>query len=196
MIQSAGILQGANPQVLQHYQANDIRARQDSEQTGLSERLIAANDKVSLTYSASESALTYTSSMTLQGGKNDGYDLLRGLVLNILEEQGIDLKVATDSGEIDLESLSQEDAQALIADDGYFGVEKTSDRIVQLAIGIAGGDVSRLDAIKEGVAQGFQEALDAFGGWLPDISHQTYDAVMKKLDEWAGVTDESQQSLT
>ena len=196
MIQSAGILQGANPQVLQHYQANDLRARQESEQLGLSKRLIAANDKVSLTYSASESALTYTSSMTLQGGTNDGYDLLRGLVMNILEEQGLDLKVATDSGEIDLDSLSQEDAQALIADDGYFGVEQTSDRIVHLAIGIAGGDVSRLDAIKEGVAQGFQEAMDAFGGWLPDISHQTYDAVMQKLDEWAGVTDEGRKSLT
>jgi hypothetical protein len=134
--------------------------------------------------------------MTLQGGKNDGYDLLRGLVMNILKDQGVELQVATDTGEIDLESLSQEDAQALIADDGYFGVEQTSDRIVQLAIGIAGGDVSRLDAIKEGVVQGFQEALDAFGGWLPDISYDTYDAVMKKLDEWAGVTDEGQQSLT
>jgi hypothetical protein len=194
MIQSAGLLQGANPQILQSYQANDSRPGKESGQAGVSQRVVAANDKVTLTYSASESALTYTSAMTLQGGKNDGYDLLRGLVMNILEEQGVDLKIATDTGEIDLESLSQEDAQALIAEDGYFGVEQTSDRIVHLAIGIAGGDVSRLDAIKEGVAQGFQEALDAFGGWLPDLSYETYDAVMAKLDEWAGVTAESQQS--
>ena len=35
---------------------------------------------------------------------------------------------------------------------------------------------------------GFEEALDAFGGWLPDLSHDTYDAVMDKLDDWAGVS--------
>lgn len=196
MLQSAGLLQGANPQILQSYQANTSRPARESGQTAAGDRVVAANDKVTLTYSASESALTYTSAMTLQGGQNDGYDLLRGLVMNILEEQGVDLKVSTDSGEIDLESLSQEDAQALIADDGYFGVEQTSDRIAHLAIGIAGGDIGRLDAIKEGVAQGFQEALDAFGGWLPDISYETYDAVMQKLDDWAGVTAEGKQSLT
>ena len=134
--------------------------------------------------------------MTLQGGKNDGFDLLRGLVMNILEEQGVDTKIAMEGGEIDLNSLSQEDAQALIADDGYFGVEQTSDRIVNLAIGIAGGDATRLDAIKEGVEKGFQEALDAFGGWLPDISHQTIDAVMEKLDEWAGKNANSNEMYT
>jgi hypothetical protein len=52
-------------------------------------------------------------------------------------------------------------------------------------MGIAGGDHSRLDAIKEGVEKGFNEALEAFGGWLPDISYDTYDAVMNKLDTWA-----------
>ena len=77
------------------------------------------------------------------------------------------------------------DAQAMIAEDGYFGVEQTSDRIVDFAIGIAGGDPSRLDAILAGVEQGFNEALEAFGGWLPDISYQTYDAVLAKLDAWA-----------
>ncbi len=195
MIQSTGLQQTANPQIHSQYQTRGLSSRQEQGQAGSSERLIAATDKVSLSYS-SESVLTYSSSMTLQGGKNDGFDLLRGLVMNILSEQGVDANIATDTGEIDLNSLSQEDAQALIADDGYFGVDQTSDRIVHLATGIAGGDVSRLDAIKEGVEKGFQEALDAFGGWLPDISHQTYDAVMQKLDEWAGKTGNSQESYT
>ncbi len=195
MIQSTGLQQTASHQIHSQYQTNGLSSRQEQGQAGTSERLIAATDKVSLSYS-SESALTYSSSMTLQGGKNDGYDLLRGLVMNMLNEQGIDAKVATDTGEIDLNSLSQEDAQALIAEDGYFGVDQTSDRIVHLATGIAGGDATRLDAIKQGVEKGFQEALDAFGGWLPDISHQTYDAVMKKLDEWAGKSGNNQESYT
>ncbi len=195
MIQSTGLQPTTNPQINRQYQAKDVYTRQEQGQTGVSERLIAATDKVSLSYS-SDSVLTYSSTMTLQGGKNDGYDLLRGLVMNMLKEQGVDSKIATDSGEIDLNSLSQEDAQALIADDGYFGVDQTSDRIVNLATGIAGGDVTRLEAIKQGVEKGFQDALDAFGGWLPDISHQTYDAVMRKLDEWAGKNNNSQESYT
>ena len=195
MIQSTGLQQTTNPQIHNQYRAGEVYSRQEQGQKSVSERLIASNDKVSLTYS-SESVLTYTSSMTLQGGQNDGFDLLRGLILNIFEEQGLDTKIATEGGEIDLNSITQEDAQALIADDGYFGVDQTSDRIVNLAVGIAGGDVTRLDAIREGVEKGFQEALDAFGGWLPDISHKTYDAVMEKLDEWAGSKASSQESYT
>ena len=77
-------------------------------------------------------------------------------------------------------TLTPGEAQKLVSDDGYFGVQKTSDRIFQFAIGIAGGDPSRIDAIKEGINKGFAEAKKAFGDWLPDISYQTYDAVMSK----------------
>lgn len=136
-----------------------------------------------------EVAPTYSSSLTLDRGvAGDEFNLLRGLVLNMLKEQGIDSKIAGGQNEtpgIDISHLSQEEAQALIADDGYFGVEQTSDRIVDFAISMAGGDPSRLAAMKEGVTKGFNQALEAFGGWLPDISHNTFDAVMNKLDSWA-----------
>ncbi len=138
----------------------------------------------------SETTVTYSNALTMeQNVAGDGFNLLRGLVLNMLKEQGIDYKVATGattgSQEIDISQLSQEEAQALIADDGYFGVKKTSDRIVDFAIATAGNDPSRLAAIKEGVDKGFNEALKAFGGQLPDMSYATYDAVMEKLDKWA-----------
>ena len=151
------------------------------------DKLSITTDPVTISQ-RTETAATYSSSLTLDRGvAGDGFDLLRGLVLNMLKEQGIDTKIATgqkDAG-IDISQLSQEEAQALIADDGYFGVEKTSDRIVDFAIAMAGGDPSRLAAIKEGVTKGFNEALNAFGGWLPEISYNTFDAVMNKLDSWA-----------
>ena len=156
------------------------------------ENFILSTDKVTLSYS-SESVMTYDSSMSLQGTKGDGYDLLRGLVLNLFKEQGIDYKISTGDSEIDLSSITPEEAQELVADNGYFGVEKTSQRIFDLAIGIAGGDPARVDAVRAGVEQGFQEAKKAFGDWLPDISYATYDAVMQKLDDWSGVVA-SQQS--
>ena len=96
-----------------------------------------------------EIAATYSSSLTLDRGvAGDGFDLLRGLVLNMLKEQGIDFKIAADqkgAPGIDISQLSREEAQALIADDGYFGVEQTSDRIVDFAIAMAGGDERRCD---------------------------------------------------
>lgn len=150
------------------------------------EELTLKTDRVTLAYSA-ESVLTYDHSMTLRGTHGDGFDLLRGLVLNIFKEQGLDAKIAIGEGEIDLNTLTQEDAQELVAEDGYFGVEKTAQRIFDLAVGIAGGDPGRVEAIRSGVEKGFQEAFKAFGDWLPEISYQTYDAVMQKLDEWAGV---------
>lgn len=149
---------------------------------------ISVTDTVTISRQSATS-VTYSSTLTMdQDIKGDGFDLLRGLVLNMLKEQGIDFKIAsgeTGAEEIDISQISQEEAQALVADDGYFGVDKTSERIVNFAIGLAGGDPSRLDAIKEGVNKGFNEALEAFGGQLPEISYQTYDAVMQKLDDWA-----------
>lgn len=157
---------------------------------------ITASDTVTINQQT-ETTVTYSSSLTIGPNiKGDGFDLLRGLVLNMLKEQGIDVKIANGDQEIDISKLTQKDAQALIADDGYFGVEKTSNRIVDFAIATAGGDPSKLAAIKEGVDKGFNEALKAFGGQLPDISYKTYDAVMKKLDTWAENATSDQAAIT
>jgi len=166
-------------------------SQQEDGQTVRRENVSLSSDQVSLTYS-SETTATYNRSMSLENKVGDGFDLLRGLVLNIFKEQGLDYKIATDDAEIDISTVTPEKAQELIADDGYFGVEKTSERIFNFAVGMAGGDPGRIDAIRQGVENGFQEALEAFGGWLPDISYDTYDTVMQKLDDWAGV--ESPQS--
>jgi len=144
-----------------------------------------AGDQVSFSYFKIEQSATYNRFGTITAAADAAYDLLRSHVLDVFEKQGLGTTIELGDREIDLQQLSQQDAQALIAEDGYFGVEQTSDRIVDFAIGIAGGDSTRLDAILEGVEKGFQEALEAFGGWLPDISYQTYDAVQQKLDAWA-----------
>lgn len=60
---------------------------------------------------------------------------------------------------------------------------------------MAGGDPAKIDVIRQGVEKGFQEALDAFGGSLPDISYETYDTVMQKLGDWAGVDQSPQNQI-
>jgi hypothetical protein len=156
-----------------------IILRPDSENGEMS----GLTDRVTL-QSESTSALTYSSSMTLNTEEDVKYGMLQSLVANLLKEQGINTKIAFGDNEVDIATITPEEARDLTADDGYFGVDKTSDRIFQFAIGIAGGDPSRIKAIKEGVDKGFQEALEAFGGNLPNISYDTYDAVMEKLDNW------------
>ena len=142
-------------------------------------------DSVTISYHE-EVTMTYSSSLTIQtGDEQDQYNLLRGLVTNMLKEQGIDFRIANGDQTIDINEISREEATQLIADDGYFGVEQTSERIVDFAIGMAGNDPSRLESIKEGIEKAFNEALEAFGDWLPDISYDTHDAVMGKLDTWA-----------
>lgn len=83
------------------------------------------------------------------------------------------------------DELTPEAAQKLVADDGYWGVEQTSSRIVEFALGLAGKDPALLDKIREGITKGFDMAKRDFGGELPEISQKTIDTVMKKLDDWA-----------
>lgn len=117
-------------------------------------------------------------------GLEGKYMMLQRLVVSMLQEQGIAFQVATGAGEIDISSLTADEATALIAEDGYFGVTRTASRIFDLAVGIAGNDTSRIDSIRSGIETGFAEAERVFGGTLPEISYKTRDAVMALLDQW------------
>ena len=142
----------------------------------------SVSDTISLR-SESTQTVTYTGNLQMNARDTSRYGMLQKLVANLLKEQGIDTKVATGDSEINIADITPEEAQKLVSDDGYFGVQQTSDRIFQFAVGVAGGDTSRIDAIKAGIEKGFSEAKKALGDWLPDISYQTHDAVMKKLDD-------------
>ncbi len=119
------------------------------------------------------------------------YSTLREMLIKILEEQGITTRIASGDTSIDFRNLTPEKAQELISDDGYLGVEQTSDHIVQFALAISGNDPIRLEEIKASINEGFQMAAKALGRTLPDISMKTYNAVMDKLNAWAEGFDEA-----
>ena len=80
-------------------------------------------------------------------------------------------------------------AKASIAEDGYWGVEQTSDRLVSMAIALSGGDTEKADELKAAITKGFKQATAAWGEKLPQICQDTYDTTMKKMDDWKnGVT--------
>lgn len=96
------------------------------------------------------------------------------------------------SGE-DLKQL-REEARAAVSDDGYWGVEQTSQRIFAFAQALTGGDASQAETMREAFIRGYEQVEEMWGGALPEVSQKTYDAVMKLFDEWAGVTEEAEES--
>lgn len=79
--------------------------------------------------------------------------------------------------------LSADEAQNLIKADGYFGIDKTSQRIADFVLTGAGDDIDRLKAGREGVLRGFEAAEKAWGGKLPDISYDTLARSLDAIDE-------------
>jgi hypothetical protein len=72
-----------------------------------------------------------------------------------------------------------------IGENGYYGGKQTSQRILDFAKAITGGDPSKIEDMRKYIQEGFDEVEKMFGGKLPEISYQTLNAIMKGLDEWA-----------
>ncbi len=82
-----------------------------------------------------------------------------------------------------IKELSQDEAKALVAEDGFFGISQTSERIANFVLTGAGDDVDKLKAGREGILQGFKEAEGIWGGKLPDISYETIDKAVEMIDK-------------
>ncbi|MCM1089612.1 MAG: hypothetical protein NC092_08080 [Butyrivibrio sp.] len=89
------------------------------------------------------------------------------------------------SGNYTVDAATQAQAQADIAEDGYWGVNQTSDRIISFATALTGGDPDKIEEMRAAFQKGYAKAEKTWGGNLPDISQRTYDAVMKKFDDLA-----------
>ena len=124
---------------------------------------------------------------------------LRSLVEKMMTKQGETYGKANDiwsvlsSGNFTVDAATKAQAQADIAEDGYWGVNQTSDRIIQFANALTGGDPDKIEAMREAFKKGYAQAEKTWGGSLPEISQKTYDAVMEKFDKLAadaGLTTE------
>ena len=89
-------------------------------------------------------------------------------------------------GDFTVDAATKAQAQADIAEDGYWGVKQTSDRILDFAKALAGDDPDKLENMRAAFEKGYKQAEKTWGGELPEISKQTFDAVMKGFDELTG----------
>ncbi len=115
---------------------------------------------------------------------------LRSIVEKMMTKQGKTFTTASEmyallrSGNYEVDAATQAQAQADIAEDGYWGVEQTSDRLVSFAKALAGGDSSKAEEMINAVKEGFEEAAKVWGDKLPDICQKTLDATIDKLNKW------------
>lgn len=126
---------------------------------------------------------------------------LRQLVERLILKQNQSIKNSVGSSEgtqedsaltledLGITSSDIEAAQRAISADGEFGVKAVSDRLVNFAIAVSGGDKSKLSELISAIDEGFAAAQKIMGGELPELSKQTYDETMRKLKEWANDTN-------
>ena len=127
---------------------------------------------------------------------------LRSLVEKMMTKQGVAIGTADSmwsflaKGNFTVDEATRAQAQADIADDGYWGVDQTSDRLLDFAKALSGNDPEKADLLLDAFKKGFKEATKSWGQDLPDISQRTYDAVVEKFNKWKNGTEETEAAQT
>lgn len=126
---------------------------------------------------------------------------LRDLVEKMFLQQGDASSVSksmwkrlADGGLVTDEDAAKK-AQEDIAENGYWGVTQTSDRIMSFAVALSGGDNSKMQDMMEAFKKGYEQATGAWGKELPALCKDTYDAVLKKFNDYLG-SDSSTTATT
>ena len=115
---------------------------------------------------------------------------LRSLVEKMMLKQGEKFTTLSDAfdmikeGTIEVDDEVAVEAQKEVSEDGYWGVNQTSDRLLSFAKALAGNDPRNADSMIEALQRGFDEATKAWCGELPDLCKQTFEATQQKLVEW------------
>lgn len=126
---------------------------------------------------------------------------LQNIVQQLMTKQGQTFSVANDmwqflaSGKFEVDAATKAQAQEDISEDGYWGVKQTSGRILDFATALTGGDPSKIEDMRAAFKKGYEQAEKIWGGELPEISKQTYDAVMAGFDKMAEEANSAQNVL-
>ena len=179
-------------------------AEETTSQSGKSEDSGVVYEPSNDTAAKGASKKTYTQNTELvnkmkQDAANRAQQL-QDIVQKLLTQQGKTYNNANDiwrtlaGGDFQVDAATKAQAQADIAEDGYWGVKQTSERILDFATALTGGDPDKIEEMREAFKKGYKMAEKTWGGELPEISRQTYDAVMAgfdKMAEEAGLTTSS-----
>lgn len=134
----------------------------------------------------------------LKADTQNRIDQMQSLVQEMFLKQGKTFTNANDmwkllaKGDFTVDAKTANEAREAISEDGYWGVNQTSQRIFDFAVALSGGDSEKMDKMLEAFKKGFQQATKSWGRSLPDISSQTYDAVIEKFEDYKNGTTASE----
>lgn len=152
----------------------------DNTELSLEEEINKSAVEVSLSTGAQLILLMMDATETTNensSGQKDILDFLAGKEVSEefnLENIGYEGKPITE--------LSKDEAAELLGDDGFFGIEQTSNRVANFVLGFSGDDIDKLEAGREGIVKGFEEAQEMWGGELPQISQDTQTRTLALID--------------
>lgn len=185
------------------YLASQTTAKATEENTSAA-KAAEEKDNKGVVYEASKDAgtkKTYTQNTNLVNKMKADAEAhaqqLQNIVEQLMSKQGQTYNTANgiwsilSGGNFTVDAATKAQAEKDIAEDGYWGVQQTSDRIIDFATALTGGDPDKIEEMREAFKKGYKQAEKTWGGELPDISQRTYDAVMEKFDklaEEAGLT--------
>ena len=185
------------------YSASENKAAQETKAAETSDSTKEDSGAVyePSTKSASSTKKTYTPNTDLinklKADADARTEQLRSLVEKMMGGQANAYGKANDiwqflrSGNYTVDAATKLQAQADIAEDGYWGVKQTSERILDFANALTGGDPDKIEDMRAAFEKGYKMAEKTWGGSLPDISKRTYDAVMKGFDDLAAATQKA-----
>lgn len=165
--------------------STDKTTTSDKSETGVVYEKSSQTDKDTVTKKTD-----YAMVAKLKADAEQRTSQLRSLVEKMMTKQGTAIANADSmwsflaDGNFTVDEETQKQAQADIAEDGYWGVEQTSDRILDFAKALSGNDPEKADLLIDAFKKGFEDATKSWGKDLPDISQRTYDAVLEKFDKW------------
>ncbi|MDE6749703.1 MAG: hypothetical protein K2K21_11690 [Lachnospiraceae bacterium] len=188
------------------YQTSAVKTTEEKTNSEVSTEK-KSEEQAGAVYEPSNAAATSTAKKTytqnadlvakMKADAESRQNQLQSIVEQLMTKQGQTYNSANGiwsilaGGNLKVDAATQAQAQKDVAEDGYWGVKQTSERILDFATALTGGDPDKIEEMREAFKKGYKQAEKTWGGELPDISKQTYDAVMKgfdKLAEEAGLT--------
>ena len=182
-----------------NYEASKVNKEEEKKSTeSLSEKLKEQDESIAAEYTKSAPTTTVEQAIkhdnvTIEKLKAEAElrtSQLRSVVEKMMLKQGQQFTTLSDAfdmieeGIITVDDEVAKEAQEEISEDGYWGVNQTSDRLFSFAKALAGNNPANADKMLEALQKGYDAATASWGGELPELCKQTLEATQKKLTEW------------
>ena len=173
-----------NQNVDANNQNKEVKNQEKTLEDTINESAVKVNISMNAQYilfSMNASSLNKDNTLTQAGLTTNQRDVLDFLSGNETQS-GMSLKNIGYEGKA-ITELTQDQAEDLISEDGFFGVTQTSNRVSDFVFNFAGDDLELLQKGRDGIVQGFEDAKKLFGGELPEISYKTQERTLALIDE-------------